>query len=70
MQMYYFDMKDGVAFRDRKGIMFKTNDEAILHCRSIAENFRNESLTDDQDLEISVVNEAGREVHREFVHRD
>ncbi len=27
-------------------------------------------LRDDQDLEISVVNALGREIHREFVHRD
>lgn len=27
-------------------------------------------LRDDQDLEILVVNEIGREIHREFVHRE
>jgi hypothetical protein len=27
-------------------------------------------LRDDQDLEITVVNTAGREIHREFVHRE
>jgi hypothetical protein len=32
--------------------------------------FRYGSLLDDQDLEISVVNSGGREIHREFVHRD
>jgi hypothetical protein len=32
--------------------------------------FRDGSLRDDQDLEISVVNSLGREIYREFVHRE
>jgi len=44
-----------------------TNAEAIGHCREIAQHFRDESLRDDKDLEISVVNSLGREIHREFV---
>ena len=70
MQKFFFDMKDGVPMRDRIGMEFKTNAEAIAHCGVIAEHFYRNSLTDDQDLEISVVNEIGREIHREFVHRD
>jgi hypothetical protein len=69
MQMFFFDMKDGVPLRDRVGIEFKTNAEAIAHCGELAQHFRDESLRDDQDLEISVVNASGREIHREFVHR-
>jgi hypothetical protein len=49
---------------------FKTNAEAIGHCREIAQHFRDESLRYDQDLEISVVNASGREIHREFVQRE
>lgn len=56
--------------RDRIGIDFNTNAEAISHCGVIAQEFRNNSLRDDQNLEISVVNDLGREIHREFVHRD
>jgi hypothetical protein len=67
MQKFFFDMKDGVALRDAIGVEFKTNAEAIGHCREIAQHFRDESLRDDQDLEISVVNALGREIHREFV---
>jgi hypothetical protein len=70
MQMFFFDMKDGVPLRDRVGIEFNTNLEAIEHSHALAQHFRDDSLTDDQDLEISVVNALGREIHREFVHRD
>jgi len=57
-------MKDGV------GIDFKYDLEAIEHGNELAQHFRNASLLDEQDLEISVVNSSGREIHREFVHRD
>ena len=69
MQKFFFDMKDGVPHRDIVGIEFKTQAEAIEYCGEIVRHFRDESLRDDQDLEISVVNALGREVHREFVHR-
>ena len=69
MQKFFFDLKDGVPLRDRIGMEFNTNAEAIAHCGVIAQHFYDESLTDDQDLEISVVNASGREIRREFVHR-
>jgi hypothetical protein len=61
MQKFFFDMKDGVPNRDRVGIEFKTNAEAITHCKEMAEDFHDNSLRDDQDLEILVINEVGRE---------
>jgi Domain of unknown function (DUF6894) len=67
MQTFFFNMKDGVPMRDRVGIDFKNDLEAIEHCKELAQHFRDGSLLDDQDLEISVVNS---EIHREFVHRD
>jgi hypothetical protein len=70
VQKFFFDIKDGVPNRDRVGIEFNTNAEAIKHCKEIAQDFRDNSLRDDQDLEILVVNEIGREVYREFVHRE
>jgi hypothetical protein len=70
MQKFFFDMKDGVPLRDRIGIDFKTNAEAIDHCKELAQHFRDDSLRDDEDLEISVVNASGREIHREYVHRE
>jgi hypothetical protein len=69
MQKFFFDMKDGVPMRDRIGIDFGNNAEAIKHCREIAQHFRDDSLRNDQDLEIAVVNSNGREIYREFVHR-
>ena len=67
---FFFDMKDGVPLRDRIGIEFNTNLEAIEHSHMLTQHFHDDSLTDDQDLEISVVNALGREIHREFVHRE
>ena len=43
MQKFFFDMKDGVPHRDTVGIEFKTNAEAIGHCKEIAQYFRDES---------------------------
>jgi hypothetical protein len=70
MQKFFFDMKDGVPMRDGVGIDFKNDLEAIEHCKELAQHFRDGSLLDDQNLEILVVNSGGREIHREFVHRD
>ena len=60
----------GVSLRDRTGVEFDSSVEAIEHSRLVAQHFRDESLRDDKDLEISVVNALGREIHREFVHRE
>ena len=70
MQKFFFDMKDGVPMRDKIGTEFSTNAEAITHCQELAQHWRDESLCDDKDLEISVVNSLGREIHKEFVHRE
>jgi hypothetical protein len=64
----WLSRKDGVPLRDRIGIGFNGNLEAIAHCKELAQHFRDDSLRDEQDLEISVVNAPGREIHREFVH--
>jgi hypothetical protein len=70
MQIYFFDLKDGIPLRDRVGVEFNTNADAIAHCEALAQHFRDESLRNDQDMEISVVNALGREIHRQFVHRE
>ena len=49
MQKFFFDMIDGVPFRDRIGLEFKTNAEAIAHCEVLAGHFYQDSLTDDKD---------------------
>ncbi len=69
MAMFFFDMKDGVPMRDRVGKDFETDADAIAHCGMLTEHFYKDSLIDDQDLEITVVNTLGREIHREFVYR-
>ena len=56
--------------RDKIGTEFSTNAEAITRCQELAQHWRDESLRDDKDLEISVVNSLGREIYREFVHRE
>jgi len=70
MQKFLFDMKNGVPMRDKIRTDFKGNLEAFEHCKELAQHFRDDSLRDDKDLEISVLNALGREVHRELVHRE
>jgi len=55
MQKFFFDMKNGVPMRDKIQIDFKGNLEAIEHCKKLAQHFRDDSLRDDKDLEISVL---------------
>jgi hypothetical protein len=47
MQKFFFDMKDGFPMRDRVGIEFNTDADAIKHCKAMALDFRNHSLRDD-----------------------
>ena len=42
MQKFFFDMKDGVPLRDRIRIDFRTNAEAIDHCKELAQHFRDD----------------------------
>jgi hypothetical protein len=41
-----------------------------LIVKELAQHWRDESWRDDKDLEISVVNSLGREIHKEFVYRE
>jgi hypothetical protein len=70
MRTYYFDMKDGVPTRDRKGIEFPTAGAAIEHSKQLAQRLRNDSRIKDPMLVIVVVDESGGEIHREPVHPD
>lgn len=69
MRKPLLDMKDGVPTRDGIGIAFSTSAEAISDCSEIAQDLRNDSRWNDRDLEISVINDDGREIHRERVRR-
>jgi hypothetical protein len=70
MRTYYFDMKDGLPTRDRKGIEFATAGGAIEHSKQLAQRLRNDSRIKDPALAIVVVDESGAEIHREPVHPD
>ena len=70
MRTYYFDMKDGVPTRDRKGIEFPSTAGAIAHSKELAQRLRNASRLQDKALVIVVVDESGAEVHREQVYPD
>jgi hypothetical protein len=53
--------------RDRVGIEFAGNAEAIEHCKKLARRIRGGSLRDDKELEIAGVNSLGCEIHLESV---
>jgi uncharacterized protein DUF6894 len=67
-QTFYFDMKDGVPIRDRIGIQFVLNSEAIEYSKILAARFRHEHIHNEPDLMICVLDGSGREIHRELVH--
>ena len=67
---YFFDLKDGVAVRDRLGLDFTTSAEAIAHSREIALKLGASDKPRDPDLYVAVVNESGAEIHREPVYPD
>jgi hypothetical protein len=61
-------MKDGVPIRDRTGKQFRLDSEAIEYSKELAARFRDERRGE-PDLMVVVIDESGREVHREPVHR-
>jgi hypothetical protein len=67
-QHFFFDMKDGVPVRDRIGMQFSLGSQAIEHSKNLAAQFRHERIHEEPDLVICVVDESGREIHRELVH--
>jgi hypothetical protein len=67
---YYFDIEDGIPTRDRKGIEFATTAAAIEHSKDLARRLRNEPRLEDPALSIVVLDESGREIHREPVYPD
>ena len=70
MPNYYFDMKDGVPVRDRVGLEFPTDLHAIEHAKKIAHRFGHEHPGKHRNLCITVLSEAGTEIHREPVYLD
>lgn len=70
MRTYYFDLKDGVPTRDRKGLKFPNAVGAIEHSKELARLLRHDPRLKDRSLSIVVVDESGAEVHREAVYPD
>lgn len=70
MRTYYFDTRDGIPTRDRKGLEFPTTAGAIEHSKELARRLRNDPRLKDPGLSIAVVDESGAEIHREPVYSD
>ncbi|QWG24968.1 hypothetical protein KMZ93_08855 [Bradyrhizobium sediminis] len=70
MRTYYFDVKDGVPTRDRKGLQFPNAVGAIEHSKELARLLRHDPRLKDRSLSIVVVDESGAEAHREAVYPD
>jgi hypothetical protein len=68
MRTFYFDMKDGIPNRDRRGLEFSTAGGAIEHSKELARRLRRDPRIKDRALSIVVVDEMGAEIHREPVH--
>ena len=69
MRTYYFDMKDGVPKRDESGVELASDGAAIAHSKQLAEKVRSEKPAGNPNLRIVVIDESGREVHREQVYQ-
>jgi len=68
MNTYYFDMKDGVPVRDKSGLALASDGAAIAHSKHLADKMRKERRAGNPDLNIVVIDESGREVHREQIY--
>jgi len=68
VRTYYFDAKDGVPVRDGAGSQFASPAAAIAHSKHLAAAIRDKKQAGHRDLHIVVVEESGREIHREPVY--
>jgi hypothetical protein len=66
-QTYYFDMKGGAPIKDRVGLDFQTDLQAIEYSKKIARRFSHEYPAKDGNLCIVVLNKSGTDIHREPV---
>jgi hypothetical protein len=70
MRTFYFDTKNGIPIRDRRGLEFPTTGDAIEHSKELARRLRRDPRIKDRALTIVVVDEFGVEIHRELVYPD
>ena len=68
VKTYYFDLQDGVAVRDQRGLEFVSSGAAIEHSKRLAKLIRDKRQPDRKDLNVVVIDEDGREIHREIVY--
>jgi hypothetical protein len=69
LQTFYSDpIRSETGLESVLALNAEAIDEAIDHSKRLAARFRGESGHDEPDLTISVVDETGREIHREMVH--
>jgi hypothetical protein len=68
VRTYYFDAKDGVPVRDCAGSQFASPAAAIAHSKHLAAAIRDKKRAGHGDLHIVVLEESGREIHRERVY--
>jgi hypothetical protein len=67
VRTYYFDMRDGIPIRDRKGLEFPTVGGAIEHSKNLARQMRDDPRASGRAFSIVVIDQSGAEVHRELV---
>ncbi len=67
MRTYYFDIKDGVPVRDKRGVEFPTVSAAIEHSKNLASELRDDPRSRDPTLAVVVVDQSGTQIHREPV---
>ena len=66
VRTYYFDAKDGVPVRDGAGSQFAS--PAAANSEHLAAAIRDKKQAGHRDLHIVVIEESGREIHREPVY--
>ena len=67
MRTYYFDMRDGIPVRDRRGLEFPTAGGAIEHSKSLARQMLDDPRANGRTFSIVVIDQSGAEIHRETV---
>ena len=67
MRTYYFDVRDGIPIRDRKGLEFPGVGGAIEHSKNLARQMRDDPRASGRAFSIVVIDQSGVEIHRELV---
>jgi len=68
VRTYYFDIRNGVPARDVKGLVLASGRAAIEHSKRLATVIRDKPHSSRKDLYIAVIDESGKEIHREPVY--